>query len=219
MCSYHISIDCLDHCDHCVLLYPVDHYFIITFHSKSPLLLHSQSVVKSSFGISIGIFIAIASIGFLTFGSSSNGLILNNYSNTDSVMSMSSVAVALSIVFSYPLVFVGTRDGLLDLANISSEKRTNSLVNNVTFAALALITALALIVSDLSFVLSFAGATLGNALIYVFPSLMFRKMVAMMGDNATAAQKAEVRFAMFTCLLGVVMGGIGAFMSVKSLSE
>ena len=134
-------------------------------------------------------------------------------------MSMSSVAVALSIVFSYPLVFVGTRDGLLDLANISSEKRTNSLVNNVTFAALALITALALIVSDLSFVLSFAGATLGNALIYVFPSLMFRKMVAMMGDNATAAQKAEVRFAMFTCLLGVVMGGIGAFMSVKSLSE
>jgi len=134
-------------------------------------------------------------------------------------MSLSRVAVALSIVFSYPLVFVGTREGLLDLANVPTEKRSNSLVNNVTIAALAVITVMALVVSDLSFVLSFAGATLGNALIYVFPALMFRKMVTMLGDEASAAQKMEVKFAIFACLLGISMGGIGAFMSVKSLSE
>lgn len=161
----------------------------------------------------------MASIGFLTFGSSSNGLILNNYSNADPIMSMSRVAVALSIVFSYPLVFVGTRDGLLDLANVSMEKRTNSLVNKVTLAALAVITFMALVFSDLSFVLSFTGATLGSGLIYIFPALMFRKMVAMLGDDATAAQKKEALFAIFTALLGFVMGGLGAWMSVKSLSE
>lgn len=178
-----------------------------------------NTVVTSSFGISIAIFCAVAAIGFLTFGSACNGLILNNYSNGDNIMGFSRVAVALSIVFSYPLVFVGTRDGLLDLANIPMEKRSSSVVNNVTLAALATITFMAFVVSDLSFVLSFAGATLGNALIYVFPALMFRKMVELRGDNATAAQKAEVNFAMFSCLLGVVMGGIGAFMSVKSLSS
>jgi len=178
-----------------------------------------NTVVTSSFGISIAIFCAVASIGFLTFGSSSNGLILNNYSNADPIMSMSRVAVALSIVFSYPLVFVGTRDGLLDLANVSMEKRTNSLVNKVTLAALAVITFMALVFSDLSFVLSFTGATLGSGLIYIFPALMFRKMVAMLGDDATAAQKKEALFAIFTALLGVVMGGLGAWMSVKSLSE
>eukprot|EP00979_Chaetoceros_neogracilis_P011496 scaffold2858_cov256-Chaetoceros_neogracile.AAC.8 len=113
----------------------------------------------------------------------------------------------------------GTREGLLDLANISVDKRSISLVNNVTLATLAVVTVMALVVSDLSFVLSFAGATLGNALIYVFPALMFRKMVAMLGDEATSAQKTEVNFAMFACLLGIAMGGIGAFMSVKSLSE
>ncbi len=161
----------------------------------------------------------MASIGFLTFGASSDGLILNNYSNVDAVMSMSRVAVALSIVFSYPLVFVGTRDGLLDLASISVEKRTNALVDKVTLATLGVITFMALVVNDLSFVLSFAGATLGNALIYVFPALMFKSMVAALGDSATAAQKKEVLFAMFSCLLGIAMGGIGAFMSVKSLSE
>ena len=44
-------------------------------------------------------------------------------------------------------------------------------------------------------------------------------MVAMLGDDATAAQKKEALFAIFTALLGVVMGGLGAWMSVKSLSE
>lgn len=47
---------------------------------------------------------------------------------------------------------------------------------------------------------------------------MFKKMVSMLGDSATPLQKAEVSFAMFTCLLGIAFGGIGAFMSVKSLS-
>ena len=38
-------------------------------------------LVSSSFAISIAIFAAIASAGFLTFGSASSGLILNNYAN------------------------------------------------------------------------------------------------------------------------------------------
>ena len=70
-----------------------------------------NKVVSTSFGISIAIFIAIASLGFLTFGASSNGLILNNYSNKDTLMGLSRIAVAISIVFSYPLAFVGFRDG------------------------------------------------------------------------------------------------------------
>ena len=70
-----------------------------------------NKVVSTSFGISIALFAAIASLGFLTFGAASNGLILNNYSNKDTVMAFSRIAVAISIVFSYPLAFVGFRDG------------------------------------------------------------------------------------------------------------
>jgi hypothetical protein len=73
-------------------------------------------------------------------------------------------------------------------------------------------------VNDLSFVLSFAGATLGNALIYVFPALMFNKMVEKLGNKAIVEQKAEVKFATFTCLLGIAKGGINIFkqtMNVK----
>ena len=161
----------------------------------------------------------MAAVGFLTFGSNSNGLILNNYSNSDVLMNLSRIAVAVSLVFSYPLVFVGTRDGFLDFANVSVEKRSDSLLTQVTLIGLVLITLLALVLDDVSFVLSFAGATLGNALIYIFPALMFRRMVASMGDKASAGLKKEVLFAMCGCYLGVVMGVIGAGMSIKSLSD
>jgi len=178
-----------------------------------------NAVVTSSFGISIAIFIGIAALGFLTFGSASDGLILNNYSNKDSLMSWSRIAVAISIVFSYPLVFVGTRDGIFDLANVSVEKRSNSLVNNVTLLTLAAITLAALKVKDLSFVLSFAGATVGTALIYVFPALMYRKVIKSLGDNATRAQRGEVYFALLAALLGIVMGAIGTSMTLKGVAS
>jgi amino acid permease len=177
-------------------------------------------VVKTSFTISIALFCIMSGVGYLTFGASSNGLILNNYSNGDTIMSLSSIAVALSIVFSYPLVFVGTRDGLLDLANVNVDQRSNTLLSQVTLVGLAVITIGAIILDDVSFVLSFVGATLGNALIYVFPALMFRRMVENMEDKVKQASlKNEVTFAMCTCYLGVIMGVIGAGMSIKSLSD
>ena len=52
------------------------------------------------FVVSLDVVCVVAAVGFLTFGSASNGLILNNYSNKDNLMSLSRVAVALSIVFS-----------------------------------------------------------------------------------------------------------------------
>uniref|UniRef100_A0A7S2R064 Amino acid transporter transmembrane domain-containing protein n=1 Tax=Eucampia antarctica TaxID=49252 RepID=A0A7S2R064_9STRA len=174
-------------------------------------------LVTSSFAISTAIFAAIAGAGFLTFGSASSGLILNNYANKDILMSLSRVAVAISLVFSYPLIFSGCRDGFLDLANVPVEKRTNSLLNKVTVGILTGVTGLALVLKDLTFVLSFGGATLGNALIYVYPALMFRKAVQNMGDKASKGLKREVNFALGTAGLGVAMGVVGAKMALKSL--
>ena len=174
-------------------------------------------LVGSSFAISIATFIIIAAFGFLTFGSSSSGVILNNYSNKDALMSLSRVAVAISLVFSYPLAFAGCRDGVLDLAKVPAEKRSNGLLNKVTVGILSAVTGLALTLKDVSFVASFAGATLGNALIYVYPALMFRGAVKKMGDKATAGLKREVKVAMANAALGVSMGAIGAKMALKSV--
>ncbi len=58
-----------------------------------------NTVVVTSFSISILFFIAIASMGFSTFGGSCSGLILNNYSTKDSLMGFSRAAVAFALVF------------------------------------------------------------------------------------------------------------------------
>ena len=114
----------------------------------------------------------------------------------------------------YPLAFVGVREGLLDLFQI--KKRTDKVYNTVTLAALSAITYAALKVKDVSFVLAFAGAILGNALIYVFPAAMFRATINKM-PNASQKLKRESKFAPFMAAAGIVMGAIGASMAVKSL--
>mmetsp|Transcript_12991 Transcript_12991/g.28085 ORF Transcript_12991/g.28085 Transcript_12991/m.28085 type:complete len:500 (+) Transcript_12991:113-1612(+) len=185
---------------------------------KNNTIKRYNTVVSASFGASIALMAVIASLGFLTFGAGSSPLILNNYSSKDVLMSLSRVAVAVSIVFSYPLAFAGLRDGVIDILGASEEKRKDSgYLNKMTAALLGGITGLALVVKDLAFVLSFGGATLGNALIYVYPALMFRSAVKNMGDKASKGLKREVPFALFSALLGIVMGGIGATMAVKSV--
>lgn len=171
-------------------------------------------VVSTSFAMAIAIFASMTCLGFLTFGGACSGVILNNYANSDALMSISRVAVAVSLVGSYPLAFVGARDGFLDLFKIKDP--SNKTLNTLTAVLLAGVTGAALVIPDVSFVFSFAGATLGNALIYVFPAIMFRGAVKKM-ENATGAQKGEVKLALAVAVLGTVMGGLGAKMAIKSL--
>lgn len=178
-----------------------------------------NKVVSTSFFLSILTFAGIASLGFLTFGANANGLILNNYSNKDTLMAFSRIAVALSIVFSYPLAFVGFRDGVIDLLQIPPEKRTDAKLNQLTVVLLSIVTVAASKVKDLSLLLSFSGATLGNALIYVFPAMMFRAAVKNLGDKATAAQKAEAKGIMGIAGMGIGMAFVGTKMAIKSLSK
>lgn len=172
-------------------------------------------VTGISFGISTAIYAIVSALAFLTFGASCDGLILNNYSTKDILISASRFCVAISLIFSYPLLFVGTRDGTLDLLNIPEEKRTTSLLNNLTFALLGITTALAWKLTDLSFVSSISGAVFGTALIFVFPSLMFRAAISNLGDEATKSQKREGTFAMFVNLLGIIIAAIGTKMSLQ----
>eukprot|EP00555_Chaetoceros_dichaeta_P006834 CAMPEP_0198275878 /NCGR_PEP_ID=MMETSP1447-20131203/65014_1 /TAXON_ID=420782 /ORGANISM="Chaetoceros dichaeta, Strain CCMP1751" /LENGTH=502 /DNA_ID=CAMNT_0043970785 /DNA_START=461 /DNA_END=1969 /DNA_ORIENTATION=- len=174
-----------------------------------------NKLVITSFGISIAIFCMATALGFGTFGKACTGFVLSNYASKDSLIGLSRIAVAFSLIFTYPLVFVGCRDGVMDVLHIPSEKRTNAYLNKVTFAILGAITAVAMVLDDVSFVLSFGGATLGNALIYVIPALMFRKMVQDMGEKASSSLQKEVYFTNFSCVIGVVMGVIGTQMALK----
>merc|ERR1712183_1209343 len=114
-----------------------------------------NSVVALGFGISIFLMGFITMIGFLTFGKACDGLVLNNYAGSDLWMGVSRIAVAVSLVFSYPLAFTGCRDGFMDLAKIPVEKRSPQTLNVVTLILLGVITVFACTLTDVSFVLAF----------------------------------------------------------------
>jgi hypothetical protein len=67
-----------------------------------------------------------------------------------------------------------------------------------------------------SFVMALAGATLGNGLIYVFPALMFRGAIKKKVD-ATKGEKREVKLAMGSAVLGLLMGLLGTKMALSTL--
>jgi amino acid permease len=119
-----------------------------------------NTVVATSFGISILLMGSITAIGFLTFGGSCSGLVLNNYSSQDMWMATSRIAVAIALVFSYPLAFQGCRDGILDLLKVSEDNKSKaSFLNLTTICLLSTITFFAAILTDVSFVLAFGGGT------------------------------------------------------------
>jgi len=175
-----------------------------------------NKLVITSFGIAIVVFAAAAALGFGTFGKASAGFILTNYASKDSLIGLSRIAVAFSLIFTYPLVFTGCRDGAMDLLRVPLEKRTASYQDKLTFVLLGIVTALAMVLKDVSVVLSLAGSTLGNALIYVLPAIMFRQIVKDMGTKASTSMKREVYFTNFSCLIGIVMGIIGTNMALKN---
>jgi amino acid permease len=164
-----------------------------------------------SFGATIILYSLVAGAGFLTFGAASNGYILNNYATGDFLMSLSRIAIAVSITASYPLLFVGSRDGLLDLFKV--KERTNGLINKVTLAILAIVTLLASKLTDLGLVASLGGATFGTALVFIYPCLMLLKHQAKKGEKGNT----ETLLAKLIAALGVIMGAIGTGMALKGI--
>ena len=172
---------------------------------KNNTMSRFHQVIAWSFGTAITLYGLITAFGYLTFGGASNGLILNNYSNKDIIASLSRIAVAISITFSYPLIFVGCRDGILDLFNI--KERSNALLNQVTLSVLGIITIMASQLTDLGLVASIGGATFGTALVFVYPIIMFLKLQTKRTKETIPAAAIGI--------LGVLMGIVGTVLSFK----
>lgn len=192
-------------------------------------------VVAPSFAAS-GIFYAlVSSLGYLTFGSATKGMVLSNYSTNDVLVSLSRFTLGISLITSYPLLFVGLRTGIVDLINQltpmlnrGKKERTKNQQqkqfelndrqsDQFTVVLVSLITILALKVKDLTFVASMSGALLGTSLIFIFPPLMFRSALAVESKRKnipfTSLQKLERRFCSAIVALGVFIAGVGAKMA------
>lgn len=218
---------------------------INSFRLRNHSIPRFQKVVTYAFGASSLIYLIITSFGFLTFGANCNGLILNNYSTRDVLATFCRIGIAVAIICTYPICFLGYRDGIIDLLELPAEKQTSANLNVITVVLLAIVTVIAMSVKDLGLVNAVGGGTLATAVVFVFPTLMYRKAIEHQrsfadegwdidGDDEeeaahehgvvnkdeeelpTQSQKREVAFSTILMVMGVIMGAIGVWMAIAN---
>ena len=206
----------------------VAHYNAPRFYTelKNNTVPRFATMTSLSFGASSLIYALVLVFGFLTFGSNCDGYILNNYSNKDMLASICRLCVAVALVCTYPIVFVGVRDGFLDLCHVPMSKHTSTNLNIVSVFLLTIITIIAAIFRDLGLVNAVGGGSLGTIVVFVFPALMYKAAIDQQRhdyivrqgvdqDIVTWMEVFEANFAIGLMWFGIVMGTIGVYLAIK----
>lgn len=198
----------------------VCHYNAPKFYSdlKEKNLTNYSNIIKTSFSFAFIMYILMMSIGYLTFGGNSTGLILNNYANQDLLATIARIAIGTGIICTYPLTFSALRDILFDFFNVNQGQR-NQFHLPITLFLLASITGLSLLVKNVGKVVSISGALIGSLLIYIVPMLMnlklfqnIQEMVPGAKDGWKISLEKNVNYALI--LMGVIVGVIGVKLNV-----
>ena len=90
-----------------------------------------------AFGLAALLCGSIMAAGFTTFGAASQGFILNNYATADSLALLARIGISASIIFSFPLNFVGLREGVLDLVRLKARAHEDAVHRASTVLLLA----------------------------------------------------------------------------------
>lgn len=169
------------------------------------------------FGFSTLVTCFMMTVGFLTFGGNSLGLVLNNYAVTDSLATIARLAITVSLTAGYPLVFSALRDGVFNLMQVDHKHRDN-LRLPLTFSLLGLLTGIAIVLKDVGFVCSLSGAMFGTTLIFIIPQLMvnslMKKKAKVTGTALTSKQKVEILVNNGLIATGSLLGALGLGISV-----
>ena len=115
----------------------------------------------------------------------------------------------MSIIFSYPLNFVGLREGVLSALGKTEEGKKNSVHIALSLLLMLIMNGTALFLKDLGLVVGLGGAILGSALVYIFPALMAT------GEKEGAMGAGEKKLNWALAGLGVFFAGLGSVMCLK----
>lgn len=171
-------------------------------------------VAMSAYAILATIYVTFMCAGYATFGDVCQGNILLNYSARDMLSTLGRLATGLSIIFGFPLISNGAREGLKNassalgiLPSISDPKNHLALVT----CLLLVTTCLSIVLSDIKLVAGLTGAVMGSSLVYICPTMIYAKLVRQRyGSESLEYRMARrnlllIPFGIFTALMGVTM--------------
>ena len=168
----------------------------------------------SSFALSAVLTGVVMTAGFLTFGGASDGYILNNYAPTDRLAQLARVAIGSQIVFTYPFLHLGLRESTTALLKAVTGKAPSRVPTSV--GIIALVTALALRVTNLGLIAAVTGALVSTSIGYILPSLMLGQTLArrVADGDTSSGTRLELLAARAITALGVALAGIGVYAAV-----
>lgn len=158
-----------------------------------------QRVVIISFCFALSIYMWVMCVGYLTFGKSCAGLILNSYSQKDPVATLGRIAVAFAVTFVFPLPFNSLRTNMITALGMDPTETVPHV--GVTVLFMILIFGTGCVVSDFGLVVSLGGALLGSQITLIFPGLMCY-FAAQLVKGKVELGEGEARYSWILTFLG-----------------
>jgi len=177
-----------------------------------------RKMVVISFGLLVILYVITMAAGYSTFGDACQGNILLNCHPDDILSNLGRVATWFSILFGFPLVMSGAREGLIGTASSMGLPQLGSDRNHFGLVAslLALVTIISCFVEDVSLVVGLTGAAMGSFIVYLCPAIIYTKAVALaMGTDSLDYKRARINLAMVP--FGILLGGFGVYMTLKGV--
>eukprot|EP00591_Stephanopyxis_turris_P001867 CAMPEP_0195519780 /NCGR_PEP_ID=MMETSP0794_2-20130614/15463_1 /TAXON_ID=515487 /ORGANISM="Stephanopyxis turris, Strain CCMP 815" /LENGTH=472 /DNA_ID=CAMNT_0040648993 /DNA_START=162 /DNA_END=1580 /DNA_ORIENTATION=+ len=162
------------------------------------------------------IYVLAMMAGYSTFGDICQGNILLNYHPKDILSTLARWATGFSIIFGFPLVNNGAREGLKQLFSEAFGIKALSDPNNhimLVSVYLAIVTLISVSVTDVKLLVGLAGAAFGSFLVYICPTLVYTKIVKdVSGPESIEYKRAKRNFVLIP--FGLFCGGMGVSMTI-----
>jgi amino acid permease len=166
-------------------------------------------------GMAALLYMITMTAAFETFGTHCDAVILTNYSSNDPLMNMARLGLGLSIIASFPISFSGLREAVIALLKRGSEKESDwdmILRQDVlSMCMLALITCLALVMSDTGAVVELVGGVCGNMIIFIVPFSLYAASIQTFLTNHNSATIVGLRLLIVFAVVMAVAGVYSEF--------
>ena len=196
---------------------------------ENPTTARILMVSSASIGLALVLYAVVAFAGYLTFGNLVVGDLLEAYPATSALIDVARCGIALVVITSYPLSSFAMRSSMRSLLSMCAcardscgaggadtarvtwvgPKIADSLVLeplpyiiSVSFVTFTLI--LAMIVTNLGFIVELGGAVVGNLIMLIAPGLCYWRLT-----SSESPRRPLTYAALFMAIFGLIMVPIG----------
>jgi amino acid permease len=177
-----------------------------------------RNMATVSYMISAAIYVLTMYLGTMTFGAGVKPFLLNNLSPADPLAIIARLAFGASVLASFPLIFMVMRNWFISVAEkkipiFGGRKRITGLL----LAGIALLTSK---FTDISFVGSLSGSTLGCGMAYIFPSIIYLRALMMNAKEKNSnPPRLEIALNIVLLCAGVTLSAFGTYNTLFSFKR